>query len=55
MADVTAPIQRGRPFKQGQSGNAKGKPPRARHAALLDLPAIQTTSDIAAALGGVGP
>ncbi len=40
MADNTAPIQRGRPFKRGQSGNAKGKPPGARHAALLALDAI---------------
>lgn len=40
MADNTAPIQRGRPFKRGQSGNAKGKPPGTRHTVLLALDAI---------------
>ena len=40
ITDLTAPKQRGRPFKPGQSGNAKGKPPGARHAALLALDAI---------------
>ncbi len=40
MADNAAPKQRGRPFKPGQSGNPRGKPPGARHAALLALDAI---------------
>jgi hypothetical protein len=30
-ADNTAPKQRGRPFKKGQSGNPAGKPPGTRH------------------------
>ena len=40
MGDLTVPKQRNRPFKPGQSGNAKGKPPGARHAALLALDAL---------------
>jgi hypothetical protein len=59
MADLTAPKQRGRPFKPGQSGNAAGKPRGARHAALLALDAIGTVGAedvmrgvVAAAKGG---
>ena len=40
MADNTGPKQTSTRFKRGQSGNPKGKPPGARHAALLALDAI---------------
>ena len=40
MADDAGPKQRGRPFKPGQSGDPRGKPPGVRHAALLALDAI---------------
>jgi hypothetical protein len=34
-AETTASIQRGRPFKKGQSGNPRGRPPGARNAATV--------------------
>lgn len=40
MADNTGPKQTSTRFQRGQSGNPKGKPPGARHAALLALDVI---------------
>lgn len=39
-ADTTAPQQRGRPFKPGQSGNPNGRPKGARHKTTLAIEAI---------------
>ncbi len=40
IADKTAPRQRSRPFKPGQSGNPKGMPSGSRHKATLILDQI---------------
>src|ERR1035437_3151830 len=39
-AENSGDKQRGRPWQPGQSGNPAGKPPGARHAALVALDAI---------------
>lgn len=40
MADKTAPKQRGKPFKPGESGNPKGRPQGSRNRATLAVQAL---------------
>jgi len=61
-ADDTAPIQRGRPFQAGQSGNPEGRPKGSRNKATLALESLLdgeaealTRKAIELALGGDMP
>src|SRR5262249_2361696 len=58
-ADDTAPMQRGRPFQRGQSGNPEGRPKGSRNRATLALESLLdgqaeelTVKAIELALGG---